>query len=278
MYSLGDRVAAIGKETEVFSGTWADAVDGALRLGQASWPGVSVHQRAFGIWLADRTDSAAGLALLHLADLYLACALRQRDPAAIRILDRALGRDIMAAARGAGADAVTAAEVRQEVTADLLVGAGAGPRIERFPGRTDLRSWMRGVAIRTAWTVIARARADLPLDEEFAGGLFEAPEISALRERHAGQLAASIAEALAALTARQRTLLRLAYRDRLSPDAVGRMYAVPRAVAASWILMAREALFEETRRRVALEIDAGLPGVVRLVQSQVHVSLDGMWR
>jgi RNA polymerase sigma-70 factor (ECF subfamily) len=78
---------------------------------------------------------------------------------------------------------------------------------------------------------------------------------------------------MAALTARQRTLLRLAYVDGLTVDAIGRMYAVHRATAARWLAAAREALFEEARVRVQAAVGAGMTSVIRLVHSQVQLSL-----
>jgi len=53
------------------------------------------------------------------------------------------------------------------------------------------------------------------------------------------------------------------------------MYRVHRATAARWVAAAREALFEETRARVESVGVAGneLTSIVRLVQSQIHLSL-----
>ncbi len=104
-----------------------------------------------------------------------------------------------------------------------------------------------------------------------------APAQRHLRERYAAELGRAISDAMAALTARQRTLLRLAYVDGLSVDVLGRMYAVHRATAARWLAAAPEALFDESRLRVEAALDAGLTSVIRLVQSQIDVSLGALF-
>jgi RNA polymerase sigma-70 factor (ECF subfamily) len=157
--------------------------------------------------------------------------------------------------------------VRAQVASEL----GAG-RIERYAGRGDLRGWVRAVAVRATWR-LAALDAGAALDEELAGALVDDAIVAALRERHADELARALAEGLEALTARQRTVLRLAFLDGLSIDVVGRTFAVPRATAAGWVAAAREALFEEVLSRIEATVDAELPAVVRLVQSQVAAGL-----
>lgn len=212
----------------------------------------------------------------HASDLALASALRDHDPEALRIFERELAPDLEAAARAAGADPTTAAEVRQQITADVLVGDVGVPRIAQYAGRGDLRGWLRSLAVRLTWKLVARARREHPLDEELAGALVDDPHLARLRSRYAAELGRAIDEAMAALTARQRTLLRLAYVDAVPVEALGRMYAVHGATAARWVAAAREALFDAARIRLERAVDAGLTSVVRLVQSQLAVHLGGL--
>jgi RNA polymerase sigma-70 factor (ECF subfamily) len=250
----------------------------AAIAGASRWPGVRVDPDRLAAWLDERGDTPEQIEELHLADLYFACALHDRDPGALRIFDRELGSDVEAAARAAGADPATAAEVRQQIAADVLVGDDGVPRITQYAGRGDLRGWLRSVAVRATWKLVARARRDRPLDEDLAGALAvdDDAQLAALRERYATELARAIAEAMRTLTARQRTILRLAYLDHVPPDVLGRMYAVHRATAARWVVSAREALFDAARVRLQAAVDAGLTSVVRLVQSQLEQGLAGL--
>ena len=254
----------------------ADHLERAWTAGRAAWPGVELDPIALASWLGERVTRAPVrevLARLQAADLYLACAAGRRDPAAARAFDRRLGPLIEAAARQAGADPTLAAEVRQQVTADVLVGDDRGPGISRYGGRGDLRGWLRSVAVRTAWRHLERARRDAPWTDDGALGADDDPAIAHLRRRWADELRRALAEALTSLGARQRTLLRLAYVDGLTVDELGRIYQVHRATAARWVAAAREALFDETRLRVEAAVDADLSSVLRLVRSQVHLSL-----
>jgi RNA polymerase sigma-70 factor (ECF subfamily) len=266
MYSLDEHVDHAGFERAARGGDWEQAIDRCVRAGHARW-GVEVNRVRLAAWLADRADSAADLEGLHGDDLYLACAIGQRDPDALAIYDEELAPAAAGAARIAGADDDGAERVRAQVKLEL----GSG-RIDRYAGRGDLRGWVRAVAVRTAWRLAAEGAGAL-LDEELAGALMDDAGIAALREQHADELARALADGLEALTSRHRTVLRLAYLDGLSIDVVARTFAVPRATAAGWVAAAREALFEEVLARVEAVVDAELPAVVRLVQSQVTAGL-----
>jgi RNA polymerase sigma-70 factor (ECF subfamily) len=266
MYSLDGHAEDAGVEYVPRSGDWEQAVDRCVRAGNARW-GVEVNRGRLAAWLADRADGAADLEGLHGDDLYLACAIRDRDPAAVAIFEEELAPAAAGAARTAGADDARAEQVRAQVAAELAAG-----RIDGYAGRGDLRGWVRAVAIRTTWR-LAALDAGAALDEELAGALVDDAQIADLRERHAGDLARALADGLEALTARQRTVLRLAYLDGVSIDVVARSYAASRATAAAWVATSREALFEEVLARVEAEVDAELPAVVRLVQSQVAAGL-----
>jgi RNA polymerase sigma-70 factor, ECF subfamily len=266
----------------VVTGVFIDAsavaadLERAWTAGRAAWPGVEPEPIALANRLGERVTRAPVhevLARLHAADLYLACAAGRRDPAAARAFDRRLGPLIEAAARQAGADATLAADVRQQVTIDVLVGDDRGPGICRYGGRGDLRGWLRSVAVRTAWRHLERTRRDAPWTDDGALGTDDDPAVAHLRRRWADELRDALAEALASLGSRQRTLLRLAYVDGLTVDELGRIYQVHRATAARWVAAARDALFDETRLRVEAAVDADLSSVIRLVRSQVHLSL-----
>jgi RNA polymerase sigma-70 factor, ECF subfamily len=270
MYSPGDGMDVAASECDAETVGWAGMLGRVIAAGWSRWPGVDVDLDGFEDWLRARD---VDLTCCHGADLYLACALEQRDPVAIRTFDRELGPEIAGSARAAGADPATAAEVRQQVTTDVLVGDQDGPGITQFRGRGDLRGWLRSIAVRMTWRLLERARRDVVLDDDATAGIVDDPELAHLRERYACALEQAITEAMAALSPRQRTLLRLAYVDGLTVDVLGRMYAVHRATAARWLAAAREALVEDTRVRLHDAVGAGMTSVVRLVRSHIQLNL-----
>jgi len=97
-----------------------------------------------------------------------------------------------------------------------------------------------------------------------------------LKSMYAEHVATATREALATLSPRARTLLRLHHLDGLTVDDLGRMYNVHRATAARWLAAAREAVFDETRLRLEATLGIGedsVVSIVRLVQSQLVLSM-----
>jgi len=273
MYSLAEGGKQVEAECDGEACSWAGGIARAIASGWMAWPDVDVDLNEFEHWLEQKWIDPR---IAYGGDLYLAFALERQDVAALRAFDRVLRPAIAAASRAAGADATTAAEVCQVVMTDVLVGDEHGPRIRQFGGRGDLRGWLRSIAIRTTWRLIARARREVALDDEALAGTMIDVEQAHLRQRYAVELERAFAAAIAALTPRQRTLLRLVYVDGATVDVLGRVYAVHRATAARWVAAARDALIEEARRRLDEAVGAGLTSVLRLVESDVQLGLGAL--
>jgi RNA polymerase sigma-70 factor, ECF subfamily len=247
-----------------------DPVAACLDAGRAAWPDVVVDPDALGAYLAERSGP-------HLADLYLAHAVLERRPGAVDAFCAAIVPAIEAPLRHLGADAARLDELRQIVLDVVIVGNTRGPAIAGYAGRSELRGWLRSVAVRVALKAWSRERRDEPLEEwDELGEAIADPAILHLKARYADEVAAAFRAAVAALTARQRTLLRLHHLDGLTVDDLARMYTIHRATAARWVAAAREAVFEDTRERLQQRIgleDSEVVSVVRLVQSQLLESL-----
>lgn len=240
---------------------------------RSAWPGITVDDGAFAAFLGAR----APVDSLHAGDLYLACACAGGDQAAIAAFLREMVPHIEAAVLGLGGDPATVDEVRAELVDALLVGPRPG--IATYAGRGRLRSWVRSIAVRTGMRLLGRTRAAAGGGDDALAAIaaeVDDPEIEHLKARYGEAFRAAFAAALAALTARQRNLLRQHYLDELTVDQLGALYRVHRATAARWVAAAREALFDDTRRRM---IDAlGLPpadydSLVRLLHSQLDLSI-----
>ena len=82
---------------------------------------------------------------------------------------------------------------------------------------------------------------------------------------------------MASLEPRARTILRYAFVDRLSVDALGSLYDVHRATAARWLRAAHEALGQRTRELLIERLGVTseeLASVLALIQSSLDVSLE----
>lgn len=264
-----------------------DAVLTWLRDGRRAHPGVALDDAAFLAAVAARPpgDDAA----VQGADLYLAVACAAGDPAAVQRFERDHLAKVGAWLKlGAGQDDVVA-EVRQRVAARVLVGGdGAPPRIAQYAGRGPLWAWVRIVALREhARLRTERARTDgreVNADDEFdrlarTGEL--SAELLALRSRYQGPVTAAFRHAIAARAPRDRTLLRLAYVDEVSLDAIGRMYGVNKSTVSRWLATCRAEVLAAAcdHLRAALGIPAAdIESLLGLMPRDLDVSLSGLLR
>jgi RNA polymerase sigma-70 factor (ECF subfamily) len=259
-----------------------------------SWPGVHVEPLVFVRHLAQRVGdsgaSSATLAQLAVEDLYLCRAALDGDARALLAFDQ-----LLAASHGAlrriGGDASFVDEVTQQSRAKLLVagfdGTRAEPRLATYGGRGDLRGFLRVLLVREAldhkrgWQR-ARAHADQAAAEPAASlgtnvvGADQDPEVLHLRRRYGPAFELAFADAVQALDASQRTLLRYHYLDRLNIDQIGALEGVHRVSAARRLTRVRDALVAETRRLLAERLELSpteLRSVLRLLESDVDVSV-----
>jgi RNA polymerase sigma-70 factor (ECF subfamily) len=238
----------------------------AWQAARRYWTGVEVGQEAFVTWVRDRAGGPC-----H-RDLYLACAIDQRDRVALRQFEREFAPALETAARLAGADRATAAEIRQQVTVEVVVGDGGPPAIRNYRGRGDLRGWLRSIAVRAAWRQL-QACARVELDVDAAAGALAAEPVSAeLRATYGAAIGVAMQAGFASLAPRDRALLRLVHCDGLSVDDLGRMYGVHRATAARWAATARAALVAATRARLRGDLGAELTSALDLAGSAINLA------
>jgi RNA polymerase sigma-70 factor, ECF subfamily len=240
-----------------------------------AWPAIDLPPDVFLGHVAERRDDVPDAA--SAADLYLACACARGDPAALEEFSSRYLRPLAPALRRFDPSPAFADEVSQALRETLLVRWGKAPaRIAEFRGRGTLAAWVRIAATRAALRM--RGRERLSLAE--AGDEAMAPDLPAdvayLKARYRPEFEAALRAALAALSDRSRTLLRLHHLDGLSIDRIGAVYGVHRATAARWVAGARGELLESTRRRARERLGLGtteLVSLMRMVASQLDVSL-----
>lgn len=260
-----------------------DAFEAALRAyldaARGAWPKLAIGDVEFIRYVAARTPAGEAPSLAHAGDLLLACACAQGVPAAIAAFHATFGAVIARVlssrrARDLGEDSTQAVYDRL-----LVASAGAAPKIAAYKGGAPLRSWVATVAARTLMAMrrAAGRRREQAEDTSFFAGLAKGadPELLYLKEHYKFELEEAVVNALARLTDRERTLLRLHLGEQLSIDQLGVMYRVNRATAARWLAAARESLVTSSRAdlRARLRLsEAECDSVMALVQSQFHFS------
>jgi RNA polymerase sigma-70 factor (ECF subfamily) len=279
--------AAMGRLAEAFiaaleepsAALAEDVLDALVTAARAAWPGVDVDPERFVRFVAQRVAPEVEPRDLPASDLYLACACADGDPRAIAAFERRYFPGVDAAIATMRAPADVADEVKQVLRARFFVPT---PRrhatIADFGGRGDLYGWVRVSAVREVLRILARQRRSVRLDEALLDELTAGgdPEVTAVKSRCRAELTTALREALAALSARDRTLLRYQVVDGLGISAMGAIYHVHRATVARWLAQVRAAVVADTQRRLATRLQLSqdeVESVIRLVQSQLDLNI-----
>jgi RNA polymerase sigma-70 factor (ECF subfamily) len=252
----------------------------AWRAATTAWPGLDVTEAAFAEYLQARLAASEGAAGVHAADLLLACACARGDERALATFDREILADADAALKRV-AGSVPPDEIKQLVRHRLFVGPpGGAPKILDYAGRGRLRTWVRVAATRIALNVIESTGKERPLDNDAIAHIIGAgddPELGYLKRRYAAEFRAAFGDAFTALETRDRNLLRYAFGEALTVDAIGALYSVHRATAARWITKAHAALVEQIRKAMLarLHVDKDeYASILRLIESQIEISFE----
>jgi RNA polymerase sigma-70 factor, ECF subfamily len=254
-----------------------------ISAAQDTYPMVRVPADVFIAYLGDRVAAeppwSLALRQLHTADLYLACACGRGDAHAIAAFDARCVRPLDRVLSKMGINPDVIAEVKQEIRTRVLVGDGKRPKIVDFEGRGDLRGWVRVMAIRLALRRQARARREMPADDQaLLHGLAGSnnPEFDHTKGLYRREFKRAFEDALRALPARELTLLRQHHIDALTIDELAALYRVHRATAARLLVRARVLLLEATRARMLSQLRVQpheLDSILRMIRSNIEISL-----
>lgn len=233
------------------------------------WPELPPPDEEFDALISRRAGEIRDGEALHWADLFLAHhALRGNARALVALqgqlekLRPILGRT--------GADGALMDEVLGELPSELVAPRhGAPARLAAYAGRGPLGGWLRVVAMRTLLERKrrSRARTDEGALEQLAA-VEPGPEVMLLRERCRDELVAAVTASVAALSPRQRQLLRQHYLDGLSIDELASQHGIHRATAARRLVKLREELAQAVRSALVTKLgigDSTLDSLVGLV-------------
>lgn len=215
-------------------------------------------------------------------ELALARACAAGDASAIARFEREHFGVIDVVARRGRMDAD---ELKQIVRERLFVAPpGEQPRIATYTGTGALAGWVRVVATR-ALIDAQRAEGARPDQPSGDDALADAAtpgidaELTFLKERYREHFRAAFREALGALTARERNLLRHRYLDGVDVAALATIYGLHRVSASRTLTRIRETLLAKVRdgMMARLGVDAGeLDSIMGLIGSQLESSLSGL--
>ncbi|QRK10968.1 sigma-70 family RNA polymerase sigma factor [Archangium violaceum] len=258
-----------------------------LDSARAAWPRVRLDEAVFLRHLAERlppsSEPERALRALPAADLFLACACVRGDAAAHAALEAHFLPKVAAAVARVYPGADAASEVCQVLREKLLTPeSGRPPRMADYQGQGPLAAWLRAAAVRTALNLRRSSQRQARAEEE---ALADAsvpvghPELELLRQRHRADFQAALAEALAALSSRERTVLRLHLVEGLSLERIGAVYRTHKSTVSRWLARAREEVLAGTRSRLAERLhlsDGELHSLLRDVPGQLDQSLSSL--
>jgi RNA polymerase sigma-70 factor (ECF subfamily) len=259
-----------------------DAVLGRLYdLGREDRPGISIEGRRFAAHLAlcgapvdDSIDAP------RAADLYLACAALEADPAAISALERQCWPVVLRYLRPLRRSKAIVDDLRQELWDSLLVTRPGTPaKLVTYSGRGPLAHFVGITAQRLALMQFrrddARARVADRAAREMSGMAADA-ELVFVKSRYRGAFREALSGALEVLDDRSRLILRMHLVDGLTFDRIARAYNVSQSTISRWMADVRSSVVNEARARLGERLgvsETDFDSLWKLVASQLDLSV-----
>jgi RNA polymerase sigma-70 factor (ECF subfamily) len=243
---------------------------------RACWPALRGDDAEFVAFVRARIDDDAGVAELRLGDLWLAHRCAANDPAALRAFRDMIASELDTVLRDPIAGGIERAELEQRVLERLFADTPRRrARIHDYTGRGPIGRWVYVVATRIRFDMQRKGR-EQSLGEEALDDGDDDPELDYFKRHYREAFREAFQGALADLSARERTLLRLHVVHGRSATGIAEVYRVHRATAKRWLASIRERLLEGTRARLqqALSVDAReLESIMRLIGSRLEASV-----
>jgi RNA polymerase sigma-70 factor (ECF subfamily) len=263
------------------SGDLERALSDALSSSRAAWPDVEVPDERFVRELAGRLrtegDAVEAIHATCTEDLYLAVGCAHGEAAALSHVERSCVPSIRHMLLRMGFTPSEADETLQVMREELFVvtpGHAAG--IADYAGRGSLRGWLRAVAGRIALRASRRRGAHVALNDSSMAATTGDPELECLKQTYAEAFRMAFRQALAALSQRERLLLKQRFRHHLGVEELGVLHGVHASTVSRWVTDAREHLVNETRDQMMSQLKLGRPevaSVLRLIRSQLDITL-----
>lgn len=207
--------------------------------------------------------------------LVLACELFHRHPAALACFEDRVVPRVKAALAKLGAPPPSVDE-HVQATRTRLLADGQGARLKRYRGVGSFEAFVITTAVRELTD--AHRGPMREADDEPLAKLPAAVDLERQLARSGQQhlFAEAFRQSLAALSPRERALLKLNLVDGASIDALAPLYQVSRATVARWLASARQQLQSGTLDRLgkATRLEGfELDGLMASLESGFDVSL-----
>ncbi len=248
----------------------------AWTAARVTWPDFDVPFAAFDAYVTARGEAEQ----LHTGDLYVACACAIDAANARDGFARSFLSSIDGFVRHLDSSPGFADDVRQQVAEKLLLATPA--KLADYAGRGPLAAWIRVVAVRTALNLRAqRSPARMQTLDEVVAALPASadPELDFLRERYLPAFRGAIRDALAILTAQQRTVLRLHLVTGATTQEIAVIYQVNQSTIVRWLQGARGAIRDRTEELLREQLGVSpseLASLTQVILSQLDVSIAGL--
>jgi len=252
--------------------------------GRAAWPQLEVSTVELAAALRSqieiRDNATVDELAVDAAEIYLACACERGDTAAVIAFRDAYYAPIEPAIAKMGLDASQRDDLWQALAVRLFVASAGEPaRIVSYAGRGQLHGLVKVAATRLALDILERQQRFTANDDwlDRVPGASSDPELHWIKLQHRTELKQEVELAIAALSTKDRALLRLTLVERLGIDAIATTYQTHRSTVARWITRARAELAEGVRARLVerwrISHDE-LGHIGPMIDSQLDLSLE----
>jgi RNA polymerase sigma-70 factor (ECF subfamily) len=251
-------------------------LEAAFVQGRAAWPSIPLDAEHFANHVTAREKAGETGDVAHAADLYLACACARGVSEGVRAFDALLRNVVPAAISRIDKNPAFVDDVTQALREKLLIGTP--PKISEYGGRAMLRNWLGTAAVRTALNMrrrkedVARATLASSLGERVVRG----PDIDYVRARYRAVFEDGLRAALAALSSRERALLKMNLVEHVTLERLASIYGSSRSTIARTITTARDKLLEGTREHLVRELglsSSEYESLAAQLRSDVDVSI-----
>jgi RNA polymerase sigma-70 factor (ECF subfamily) len=261
-----------------------DSLREAIVRGTAAYPDITIDEEIVAAHLGNHADESRApsewLPVRNVPDVLLACGILHGDGAALDVFERRVVPAMRAAARRLMNDDDLAGEIVAGVREKLVVGTDArGPRIGDYGGHGELVVWARVITIRAALGQLRKQQRLVDIDDHLWEMVSPSadPALALVRRESAVLIKTAFHDGLAALSPRQRNLLRQHLLDGLTIDELGAIYQVHRVTAARWLTAARSDLWSHTRRRLRQTLglsDSAIGHMLDEIRSTLDLSIE----
>lgn len=209
--------------------------------------------------------------------IVLACALFHQQPDSLRCFEAFVSPKVRAALQTLGATDAAVEEHLQATRTRLLVEQ-QGARLKHYRGVGTFEAFVITTAVRALTDAHRGPTQRETSDDERLAKLPAAVDLERqlARTGQSALFAEAFRASLAALSPRERALLKLNLVDGASIDELAPMYQVSRATVARWLASARQALQRGTLERLSTrtKLEGGeLDGLMASLESGFELSL-----